>query len=198
MTLLAARGARLPTVGAMPGTVSKHDLRRAVAGRRQARSAAERAEVARDLEARVLALPEVSTARTVAAYASYPSEPGTAPLRAALRGRGVRVLLPVLLADGDLDWVVDGAAPEHLGSTAIMRADVVLCPATAVTAAGARLGKGGGSYDRALARLPPSALVVALVHDDEVVEHVPVEPHDQLVDVVVSPRRTLRTGPYRA
>ncbi len=41
---------------------------------------------------------------TVAAYVSVGTEPGTRPLLDALRARGVRVLLPVLLPDNDLDW----------------------------------------------------------------------------------------------
>ncbi len=184
----------------MPRPGAKADLRREVAARRRNRPQAERELVAEALSRRVLALPEFRAARTVAAYVSYPSEPGTAPLRAALRARGVRVLLPVLLDDADLDWVADvdrtagEAAAAALGRSAISQADVVVCPATAVTATGARLGKGGGSYDRALARVPASAAVVALVHDDEVVEHVPTEPHDRPIDVAVTPRRTLRPG----
>ena len=163
-----------------------------------------RDEVARGLAARLLGLPEVQAARTVAAYASFPTEPGTARLRAALRKRGVRVLLPVLLDDGDLAWVEDtgsGTAPPadgsgpHLDRDAVSVADVVICPATAVTAEGARLGKGGGSYDRVLSRLPPTTLVVALVHDDEIVETLPLEPHDQPVDVVVTSRQALRRPP---
>ena len=183
--------------GAVSTGRSKQQWRADVATRRRARSGDERAGAADALAAGVLALPELASAATVAAYASYPSEPGTTPLRQALRDRGVRVLLPVLLADKDLDWVSDAADPERprpgrLGVGAIATADVVVCPATAVALDGTRLGKGGGSYDRALAVLRPGTLVVALVHDDEVVADLPAEPHDRPVDVVVTPTRTLR------
>jgi 5-formyltetrahydrofolate cyclo-ligase len=192
-----------------PAAATKREWRRQVAERRRARTAAERAEVAGRLCAAVLALDEAATARTVAAYASYPTEPGTGPLRAALRKRGVRVLLPVLRPDNDLDWLEDGAddTAEHtaadargipsdaaalLGVQAVSAADLVVCPATATTPEGDRLGKGGGSYDRVLARLDPHALVVALVHDDEVATALPTEAHDRRVDVIVTPTRTLR------
>ncbi|NEB17351.1 5-formyltetrahydrofolate cyclo-ligase, partial [Streptomyces coelicoflavus] len=56
------------------------------------------------LAVRALALPEVAGARTVAAYVSVGAEPGTLALLDALRARGVRVLLPALLPDNDLDW----------------------------------------------------------------------------------------------
>lgn len=172
----------------------KAALRRAIAERRRAQSQTAREEAAQALCSRALALPAVQAAGTVAAYDSYPFEPGTMPLRAALHDRGVTVLLPVLLADGDLDWVVDGDPANCLGPGAITVADVVVCPASAATPQGARLGKGGGSYDRALARLPASTLSIALVHDDEIVEHLPTEQHDKAVGVIISPRRTLYSG----
>src|SRR3990170_3804813 len=61
-------------------------------------------EAAEALGERALDLPELAQARTVAAYVSVGSEPGTLALLDALRARGVRVLLPALLPDNDLDW----------------------------------------------------------------------------------------------
>ncbi|MEU7582344.1 5-formyltetrahydrofolate cyclo-ligase [Streptomyces sp. NPDC041068] len=157
---------------------------------------------------RALELPELAGARTVAAYVSVGSEPGTRALLDALHARGTRVLLPVLLADNDLDWgVYDGAGSlvrvqhqgkiellepfgERLGPDAVLAADAVLLPGLAVDARGMRLGRGGGSYDRVLARLERAdadpALVV-LLYDSEVVAHVPEEAHDRPVHAVVTP-----------
>ncbi|MFD4527460.1 5-formyltetrahydrofolate cyclo-ligase [Streptomyces sp. NPDC058470] len=160
------------------------------------------------LAARALELPELAHARTVAAYVSVGGEPGTLALLDALHARGVRVLLPVLLADNDLDWgayagagslvrVQHGGkmallepAGERLGPEAVQEADAVLLPGLAVDARGMRLGRGGGSYDRVLARLEragagPALLV--LLYDSEVVERVPGEPHDRPVQAVVTP-----------
>jgi len=61
-------------------------------------------------------------------------------------------------------------------------------PALAVDAAGRRLGRGGGSYDRALARVGPLIPLIALVYDDELIEHVPAEAHDIPVRATASPR----------
>ncbi len=158
----------------------------------------------------VLRLPEVGAARTVAAYVSGPGEPPTSALIAALAARGVRVLLPVVLPDLDLDWALDdgmrlpGTGPgalepggPRLGTGAVAGADVLVVPAMAVDLTGARLGQGGGSYDRALARAAPAALVVALVHRDELLDDpVPVADHDRPVDAVVTVARTVRfSGP---
>lgn len=168
---------------------SKGALRAEIAARRRARPQAERDAAATALAERVLALPEMQTVRTVSAYESLPTEPGTDPLRAALSARGVQVLLPVLRADNDLAWVADA---EALGVDAVRSAQVLVCPAVGATPDGLRLGRGGGSYDRVLARADRSTLTVALLHDDEVVDDLPSEPHDRSVDVVVTPTRTLR------
>ncbi|MEU7213174.1 5-formyltetrahydrofolate cyclo-ligase [Streptomyces sp. NPDC044989] len=165
-------------------------------------------EAADALAGRALGLPEVAGARAVAAYVSVGAEPGTLALLDALRTRGVRVLLPALLPDNDLDWGEytgegslarvrhDGRmelfepAGERLGPDAVTRADVVLLPGVAVDGRGLRLGRGGGSYDRVLARLAAAGArpaLLVLLYDGEVVARVPAEPHDRPVDAVVTP-----------
>lgn len=143
-------------------------------------------------------------AATVAAFVGVRTEPPTLPLLDALHARGVRVLLPRLLDDLDLDWgvytgadaLVDGPRGMRepggpaLGRDAIATADLVLVPALAVDGSGRRLGQGGGSYDRALPRT--TAPVIAIVFDDEVLDEVPAEPHDRPVDGVLTPGRGLR------
>jgi 5-formyltetrahydrofolate cyclo-ligase len=172
-------------------------------------------ESAAALAERALGLPEVATARTVAAYVSVGSEPGTRALLDALRARDVRVLLPVLLPDDDLDWGVYAgeeslARVRHggrmtlrepsgarLGPDAVTAADAVLLPGLAVDARGMRLGRGGGSYDRVLARLERAGTrpaLVVLLYDSEVVGHVPGEAHDRPVDAVVTPAGVRRFG----
>jgi 5-formyltetrahydrofolate cyclo-ligase len=70
----------------------------------------------------------------------------------------------------------------------VARADAVLVPALAVDSAGRRLGRGGGSYDRALARVGPLIPLIALIYNDELVEHVPTAPHDIPVRAAVTPQ----------
>jgi 5-formyltetrahydrofolate cyclo-ligase len=138
--------------------------------------------------------------RTIAAYAAFGTEPDTRPLIDMLRQRGVRVLLPVLLPDGDLDWAIyegwDALVPglrglreptgPKLGVDAVAEADAVLVPALAVDRTGRRLGRGGGSFDRALCRVDRSR-TLALVHDDEVLAEVPAEAHDRRVGGALTP-----------
>jgi 5-formyltetrahydrofolate cyclo-ligase len=179
----------------------KAGMRSLVISARSGLSADHRAEAGRHIRDAVLELPEVQMAGTVATYYSIGTEPDTRGLVFALWKRGTYVLLPLLRADGDLDWASyegpesmvagptglrePGEAPRGVG--AIASADVVLVPALAVDRLGNRLGRGGGSFDRALGRVGPLIPVIALLYDGELVERVPVEGHDAPVRGVVRP-----------
>ncbi|MEU7035696.1 5-formyltetrahydrofolate cyclo-ligase [Streptomyces sp. NPDC046237] len=154
-------------------------------------------------------LAELAEASTVAAYVSVGREPGTRALLDALRANGARVLLPVLLPDNDLDWAAYEGAERlakagrglleptgpRLGPDAVCAADVVLLPGLAVDGRGMRLGRGGGSYDRVLARLARAGAdpaLVVLLYANEVVARVPEKPHDHPVHAVVTPEGVRR------
>ncbi|GAB3115455.1 5-formyltetrahydrofolate cyclo-ligase [Streptomyces calidiresistens] len=207
----------LVTDGAEEGATAerKREVRRDLQAVRAAMTAEEALEAAESLAERVLSLPEVAAARTVAAYVAVGREPGTRLLLEELRRRGVRVLLPVLLPDDDLDWALyEGRESlretEHgngrirlfepaggsLGPDAVHEADVVLLPGLAVDSRGVRLGRGGGSYDRALARLiagdggngsDRGPLLAVLLYGHEVMDELPCEAHDRPVHLAVTP-----------
>jgi 5-formyltetrahydrofolate cyclo-ligase len=158
-------------------------------------------EAARAVSEHLTAAPEVRRAATVAAYVSIGTEPGTSWLLDALRAAGKRVVVPVLLPDGDLDWAVytddsclvparlgllEAAGP-RLGVEAVATADAVIVPGLAVSPTGLRMGRGGGSYDRVLARVPVGTFTCVVLYDDEVGLDVPAEPHDRFVTAAVSP-----------
>src|SRR5437763_4809806 len=130
-------------------------------------------------------------ARRVATYAGVGTEPPTRAVIDALHQAGVVVLLP-LIGGAELLWApYEGwgslvAGPHGLlqppaapvGSDVLDAFDVVIVPALAVDRRGNRLGRGAGYFDRALARISP-AQIAAVVYDDEVLDEVPVEPHDR-------------------
>lgn len=169
----------------------KARLRAELQAARRARSAEDLAAARSAVRAAVLAQLDVTGWATVAAYVPLRTEPGSAELLDALAGAGVRVLVPVLLADLDLDWVRwDPAATgpgTPLGREAITSADAVLVPALAVALDGTRLGRGGGSYDRALRRVPPGTPVAALLFDGELLDTLPGEAWDVPVRAAVTP-----------
>ncbi|MDX3094577.1 5-formyltetrahydrofolate cyclo-ligase [Streptomyces sp. ME01-24h] len=191
--------------------IDKRALRGRLLRVRRGLTTDDRAEAERAITQHAVTMPELSQARTVAAYVSTGGEPGTRALLDVLRGRGERVLLPVLLPDDDLDWAPyegpGGLRPAprglyeptgpRLGPDAVTAADAVLLPGLAVDGRGLRLGRGGGSYDRVLARLAAAGATPALVvllYAHEVLDRVPDEPHDRPVDAVVTPEGVRRFG----
>ena len=176
-------------------------LRRQLSARRQETNDIERTVAAKSLRDKVLSLPEIQMAGTVAAYMSVGTEPETRGLIYALWKRGTYVLLPLLLADYDLDWA-SYEGPDSLaegprgllqpteaprGVQAVTSADLVIVPALAVDRLGRRLGRGGGSYDRALARVGAAVPTMALIYDHELLDEVPAGRHDQPVRMVARP-----------
>jgi len=189
---------------------AKASLRRRILAARAGLSPQQRAAAGRALRDAVLALPQTQMAGTVAAYYSIGSEPDTHGLVYALWKRGTYVLLPRLRPDMDLDWAsYEGpdsllAGPRGLteptepsrGVPAVSRADLVIVPALAVDHRGMRLGRGGGSYDRALARVGPQVPTIALLYDAELVGEVPAAAHDQRVRLVACPATGITSLPH--
>jgi 5-formyltetrahydrofolate cyclo-ligase len=180
---------------------SKAAMRGEILSARRALTQQQRAAAGSSLRDAVLSAPETQMAGTVAAYLSAGTEPDTRGLVYALWKRGTYVLLPVLRSDGDLDWASyegpDSVVPARRGLleptqprrglTAITSADLVIVPALAVDGKGTRLGRGGGSFDRALARIGPAILSIGLLYDGEIRPKVPSGPHDVPVRAVACP-----------
>lgn len=184
---------------------TKTQLRAALLSARRAVPDAVRATEARALCDR---LPDAVNPEEIAcAYVPVGTEPGTLAMVDRLRELCARVLLPVTRtgADGQplpLLWgeYVPGAlvsgrfgllepAEPLLDSDAVGLASVVLIPALAVDRRGARLGRGGGYYDRSLPLCRPDARLIAVVRDDEILEELPSEAHDVRMTHALTPRQ---------
>jgi len=138
--------------------------------------------------------------RSLSAYLSLPDEPGTRDFLNWACAAGIRVLLPISRVDGLLDWAeYDGKdeqidefgmpAPttEVLGPIAINKVDLIIVPAAAVDRSGMRMGWGRGYFDKTLGSMENCPPVYAVIFDDELVDRVPSERHDQSIDGVVTP-----------
>jgi 5-formyltetrahydrofolate cyclo-ligase len=178
--------------------------------RRAARLAARQAAASRSASAgrraqeRVLALPELAACQTVSLYAARPDEVPTARVFAALRRRGTRIALP-RVAEPEIELhaveALDEIGPGWRGidepaadapSVAPEAVDLFVVPGLCFDRLGGRLGRGGGHYDRLLARARRSALRVGLCFDDQVVERIPTAEGDATMDVVVTPDELIR------
>ena len=202
-------------------TPAKRDLRHAARQRRSGLAAALRsaggagvADAAEAIAETVLRF--VPDKGRVAVYESLPDEPPTGRLIERLLESGLEVIVPVVLDDFSLEWryAVRGAVgdrdtvtrrrgtsgaderSEWLGVDALSGCDLVVTPGLTVDRHGARLGQGGGCYDRALRHRNAAAPVVTLLHEGEASEgDLPVDEHDLPVDAYVTTTgRLVRVG----
>ncbi|HEY8517908.1 MAG TPA: 5-formyltetrahydrofolate cyclo-ligase [Candidatus Binatia bacterium] len=152
----------------------------------------------------------IERAQTVAGYVACDGEIDVAPVLEAARARGATVLLPRRAAPGRLELVVtpEGAELAPSGPARILepcgaacelaslpQPAVLLAPAVALDRRGARLGRGGGDYDRLIPRLRALGwTIVGVCHATSLLDELPVEPHDQRVDAVLTDAGLLTTG----
>lgn len=140
----------------------------------------------------------------VTCFVSMQTEPPTTLLRSKLLELGKDVALPIMKPGNKLAWGFDGTnlVKNSYGIFEPMPAEIdisiagaILIPALRVGRDGSRLGRGAGYYDRALASVPTHQLGgpirICLVFDDEVDDSVPSEPHDALIDVIVTPSEVI-------
>ena len=106
----------------------------------------------------------------------------------ACRRRGARTVYPVL-SGAELELAEDPSRPARVPASEV---NLFLVPGIAFDRSGGRLGRGGGHYDRLLARRGPEAVAVGICYSDRLIENVPREPWDECVEIVVCDSATLR------
>ena len=151
-----------------------------------------------------LSLPEYEDAGTIFAYISEGREPDTVGILQAALAAGKTVALPISLDDGvmeprairSLDELTEGrfhipAPPADAPLVKEEDIDLIIVPAVTFNSRGYRLGRGGGYYDRFLAR--SDAFSVGLGRD-RLIREVPLEDHDQGVACLVTESGVKRFG----
>lgn len=188
---------------------TKSEWRRALLEQRGGVPEDIRSAEARALQEALLKWLDGRSVRTVAAYVPVGGEPGSPGLLDALLDAGLRVLLPVVVRGGPLEWAeftgpgslrragfgLLEPAGDRLGTAAIGQADALLVPALAVDHRGVRLGRGAGYYDRSLPMAAPNAPRIGVVRDGEFVAELPGEPHDVRMTGVLTPSRGVAALP---
>ncbi len=182
---------------------AKAGLRQAILARRDAADASSRSRDSQTIMQKLCALPAYRAASIVAAYASFGSEPDTSEFLARVLADGKQLLLPRINRAQrilELRHVTDlGAdlAPgvwgirepvERCPILSIGHVEFMLVPGIAFTKSGARLGYGGGFYDRLLVSLAPRAARIAGAFELQLVDQLPQGPRDQRVGQVVTER----------
>ena len=157
---------------------------------------------------------DAAVSRTVAVYAAVGSEADPAAFAAATAARGWRVAYPCMLSA--TDTVACGqrmcmravaaddasAAPFIAHPTQAFAAtnidsnrfpivpaealDMIVVPLVAFDQTGARLGYGGGCYDRYLPMLSPACQIIGIAFDEQRVDHIPTDAHDLPLPHIIS------------
>lgn len=157
---------------------------------------------------------DAAAPHTVAIYAAMGSEVDPAAFAAAAVARGWRVAYPCMLSATDamacgqrmcMRAVSAGDASEapfiahptrafaatdvdsdHFPIVPAKALDMVVVPLVAFDRTGARLGYGGGCYDRYLPTVAPECQIVGIAFDEQRVDHVPTDAHDLPLPSIVS------------
>jgi len=180
---------------------AKAALRQTILARRDAADVASRNSRSQAITQKLFALPAYRAAHVVAAYASFGSEFDTSEFLANVLKDAKQLLLPRInhaqralelrhVTDPGVDlvsgvWGIREPA-ERCPIVSVTKVEFMLVPGVAFTAGGARLGYGGGFYDRLLASLDRRVARVAAAFELQMVDHLPEGSHDQRVDRVVT------------
>lgn len=152
--------------------------------------------------------------RTVAVYAAIGSEIDPAAFAAAAAKHGWRVAYPCMLSAADTvacgqrmcmraisaddaseapfiahptrAFAATDVDSDHFPIVPAKALDMIIVPLVAFDRTGARLGYGGGCYDRYLPMLSPTCQIVGIAFDEQRVDHVPTDAHDLPLSHIVS------------
>lgn len=143
-------------------------------------------------------------AKTIAGYWPIGDEINCRPAIEKFASEGTQVALPVVAGQGQVlifrawkpgERLETGPfGTSHPGNgSAVCTPDVLLLPLVAFDHKGQRLGYGAGYYDRTIATLRANGkiLAVGVGYDEQEIEHIPADDHDQVMDAVITDQRTI-------
>ncbi len=186
----------------------KQAIRQRIITDREQLSANLRAQFSSGISQRILQMPEYQTARTVLGYMSFGAEFVSDSLIQQVLADGKQLLLPkVNLATKELDlyrvvslqddlapgvWNIREPLPEQCDKVENLNdVNFILLPGAAFARNGARLGYGGGFYDKLLARLTHRPALVAAAYSMQIITDVPQESTDRKVEWLVTESETI-------
>jgi 5-formyltetrahydrofolate cyclo-ligase len=195
------------TTPTAPAAVLKAVLRREALARRKAVHAVRQAEASAALARRIIVDLSIR-GKMIAGYWPLGTELDCQPALVALKAAGADVALPVVAGQGQVlifrNWVPgDNLEQGPFGTmhpavrAPIVTPDILLLPLMAFDGTGHRLGYGAGYYDRTVAALRRhgDVVTVGIAYDEQQIDALPVDGHDQRMDAVMTDQRTLWFNP---
>lgn len=191
-------------------TEAKAAIRASVLARRNALTPGERARASLCIQQRILAMGAFCRARVVMAYCSFGSELDTSLFLSEVYARGKTLVLPridrhrqalAIFAVRDPErelvanaWGIREPRPDVCTPAPLSELDFILVPGLAFDSYGGRLGYGKGYYDRlfhSCTRHSAAPLTVAGAFEAQMMDRVPMEPHDVTVPCIVTEARAI-------
>jgi len=186
----------------------KQTIRQRIMAGREQLPATLRARFSAEISGRIVQLARYRTAHTVLGYMNFGAEFNTDHFVRQALADGKQLLLPrVNRATKELDvyrvtdlqhdlapgmWGIREPIPERCERVdALKQVDFILLPGVAFGLDGARLGYGGGFYDKLLARMTHHAALVAAAFSMQLVEGIPQEVTDRKVHWLVTEHETI-------
>ena len=184
-------------------TIDPQQLRKETLRTRNELSKSQRIKASEAICENLLNMPEIINSNTIFAYVSFRSEVSTLTLIEALIAAGKTVAVPITrvkekrldairiqnithdLDPGYCDIPEPTTALCEINIIDPVTIDAILLPGSVFDIRGGRFGYGGGFYDRFVSSIP-TAKRIGLAYDLQVVEHIPLQPHDELLDFVVT------------
>lgn len=187
----------------------KQAIRKDIIAQREQLPAEIRAAHSAAITGRLLQLPEYRQADTVLGYMNFGAEFASELWVARALADGKRLALPKVnrhTSQLDLYWVDDLENQLAAGLWGIREPVVercerlrnpdeiefILLPGVAFGRDGARLGYGGGYFDKLLARMAHRPVLVAGAYSMQIVTNIPMEANDRRVDWLVTESETIR------
>jgi 5-formyltetrahydrofolate cyclo-ligase len=190
----------------------RHSLRKQILGARDLLGARERHEKSRAAMQNFWSLPEIKHWSTLFIYVNFRSELETFELIQRCLNQGKRVAVPLveasavsmiprLIQDPETDLVpgyygIPEPDPQQSLRIDAREIDAIVIPGSVFDVHGGRLGYGGGYYDRFLVNDAPQSKRIGLAFEMQVVEKVPVQSHDQPLDILITEKRIVKIDDF--
>lgn len=183
----------------------RRQLRRRILAARNRLDHGEIDQKSRAIASRLWSIPQFAAAATPFCFVNYKSEPDTMPIIKEALSRGKIVAVPLTIPDERLDLYqltdpdtelrpgycqIPEPRPEVCRPVDPATVDAILLPGSVFDPHGGRLGYGGGYYDRFIAAVP-NAWRIAIAFELQIVDALPLLPHDQPWHILVTESRTL-------
>lgn len=188
----------------MQSAMNKAEFRKEMLARSDALSERERRENDKKIHERVMSLSEYARAERVFVYVGVGTEISTDEIIDRLLSGGKSVYVPLCRGCGEMDAIKitsrKDLKPGRYGipepssanpKTVPEKLDLIIVPGVAFGEDGTRIGRGGGYYDRFLAKAK-NAIKIALCREVNMEKTVPHEVHDEKADIIVTDMRVIK------